>query len=280
MTPIANQRRDSSQPPAALPSFTKFIDLFHPQASNKLLNFEPVMTVIPPISTEQMLAPLPASLAGLRAVDQRWQAYRQGTLPVPTVVTVADQEGNPPDWDVVIGGGTLGILLGVALVQLGWRVALLERGILRGREQEWNISRAEITHLVTQGLLTEAELEQAIATEYNPARIQFGGGDPLWVKDILNVGIDPVYLLETLKQHFIQAGGTLLENTPFDHATVHGQGVTIHVGEQVLNSRLFIDAMGHFSPLVQQVRQGKSLMESAWWWGLVPKASPPIRRVT
>ncbi|MDA0866073.1 MAG: FAD-binding oxidoreductase [Cyanobacteria bacterium] len=215
------------------------------------------MTAIPLISTEQMLAPLPASLAGLRAVDGRWQAYRQGTLPTPTVITVADQDGSPPDWDVVIGGGTLGILLGVALVQQGWRVALLERGSLRGRDQEWNISRAEITHLVTQGLLTEAELETAIATEYNPARIQFGNSDPLWVKDILNVGIDPVYLLETLKQHFIQAGGTLLEQTPFDHATVHHQGVTVHAGTQVLNSRLFVDAMGHFSPLVQQVRQGQ-----------------------
>jgi lycopene cyclase CruP len=215
------------------------------------------MTVIPPISTEQMLAPLPASLAGLRAVDRRWQTYRQGQLPTPTVITTTEQNSGPPDWDVVIGGGTLGILLGVALVQRGWRVALLERGILRGREQEWNISRAEITDLVTQGLLTEAELETAIATEYNPARIQFGAGDALWIKDILNVGIDPVYLLEILKQKFVKAGGVLLEQTPFDHATVHAQGVAIQAGEQCLQTRLFIDAMGHFSPLVQQVRQGQ-----------------------
>ena len=204
-----------------------------------------------------MLASLPASLAGLRAVDRRWQNYRQGMLPTPTVVTVSNQGSCQPDWDVVIGGGTLGILLGAALTQQGWRVALLERGNLRGRDQEWNISRAEISHLVSQGLLTEAELEQAIATEYNPARIQFGEGEPLWVNDILNVGIDPVYLLETLKQKFLQAGGTLLEQTPFDQATVHAQGVTVQAGEQVLNTRLFIDAMGHFSPVVQQVRQGK-----------------------
>ncbi len=215
------------------------------------------MRLIAPISTEQMLAPLPGSLAGLRAVDRRWQTYRQGPLPTPQVVTTASQGGSQPDWDVVIGGGTLGILLGVALAKLGWRVALLERGILRGREQEWNISRAEITHLVTQGLLSEAELEKAIATEYNPARIQFGDSDPLWIKDILNVGIDPVYLLETLKQRFLEVGGTLLEETSFAHATVYPQGVTVHAGAQVLNSRLFVDAMGHFSPLVQQVRQGK-----------------------
>mgnify|MGYP001792966281 CR=1 FL=1 len=93
-----------------------------------------------------MLASLPASLAGLRAVDRRWQNYRQGMLPTPTVVTVSNQGSCQPDWDVVIGGGTLGILLGAALTQQGWRVALLERGNLRGRDQEWNISRAEISH--------------------------------------------------------------------------------------------------------------------------------------
>ncbi|MEM6427542.1 MAG: FAD-binding oxidoreductase, partial [Cyanobacteria bacterium P01_D01_bin.128] len=155
--------------------------------------------------TEQILGPLPGDvLGGLRKADQLWQALRQGTVPIPDVIKKNSEPLTTDiDWDAVICGGTLGILLGVALAQRGWRVALIERGQLRGRDQEWNISRKELTELVELGLLSAAELQQAIATEYNPARISFGGGEDLWVKDVLNVGVDPVYLLETLKQKFL-----------------------------------------------------------------------------
>ena len=81
----------------------------------------------------------------------------------------------------------------------GSAVALLERGILRGREQEWNISRKELEVFVELNLLTKQELAKAIATKYNPARVSFQGGTEVWVEDVLNIGIDPVYLLATLK---------------------------------------------------------------------------------
>jgi len=157
--------------------------------------------------------------------------------------------------DIVICGGTLGILLGASLQQLGWRVTVIERGVLRGREQEWNISRAELEVLVELELLTVAELEIAIATEYNPARVGFKEGQEVWVQDVLNIGVDPVYLLSQLKQKFLQAGGILLENTAFKSATVHDDGIVVEVGEQTITTRLLIDAMGHFSPIVKQARK-------------------------
>ncbi len=208
--------------------------------------------------TEQFFAQLPANtLTALRGTDERWRSLRVGALPVPTVVQESLEPLESLDWDVVICGGTLGILLGAALVQRGWRVALLERGDLRGRDQEWNISRRELDGFVSLGLLTTAELEQAIATEYNPARINFLGGDQVWVKDVLNIGIDPVYLLETLKQKFLHAGGQLFEQTPFTGAIVHPNGAIVQAGDQEFSTRLVLDAMGHFSPIVQQARQGK-----------------------
>lgn len=207
--------------------------------------------------TETILTQIPGSpYAGLQQVDRRWQALREGTLPTPAVV---DEREEPidPSWDAVICGGTLGILIAAALAQRGWRVALVERGQLRGREQEWNISRKELSVFVELGLLTKAELEQTIATEYNPARIRFGDGPDVWVKDVLNIGVDPVYLLETLKQKFLTWGGQVFEQTPFEGAIVHPDGVVIRAGQQELNARLLLDAMGHFSPIVQQARQGK-----------------------
>lgn len=209
--------------------------------------------------TEQFFSRLPADAsAGLRRTDELWRSLRLGTLPVPTVVQESSESLESIDWDVVICGGTLGILLGAALAQRGWRVALLERGNLRGRDQEWNISRRELDVFVSLGLLTPAELEQAIATQYNLARISFLGGDEVWVKDVLNIGIDPVYLLETLKQKFLQAGGQLFEQTPFAGAIVHPNGAIVQAGEREFSTRLVLDAMGHFSPIVQQARQGKT----------------------
>lgn len=207
--------------------------------------------------TEQMLQNIPGNpLVGLRAVDSLWQQMRQGTLPVPDWVTESAEPLGNIDWDVVICGGTLGILVGAVLAQRGFRVALLEKGILKGREQEWNISRRELQELVNLGLLSDTEREQAIASEYNPARIQFGDAPPLWVENVLNVGVDPVYLLEILKQKFLQAGGQLFEQTPFTGAVVHPDGVCLPMAAP-LRTRLLIDAMGHFSAIARQARQGR-----------------------
>jgi lycopene cyclase CruP len=207
--------------------------------------------------TEQILSQLPGDLLGkLRSADRLWQVLRQNELSIPQVVQNQKQSLSHLDWDVVIAGGTLGILVGAALQQQGWRVALMERGILRGREQEWNISRQELQVFVELGLLTQGELEQAIATEFNPARVRFADGEALWVRDVLNIGVDPVFLLATLKNKFLQSGGVLLENTPFKSVTIYQNGALIDAGEQRLTCGLFIDAMGHFSTIARQARQG------------------------
>lgn len=209
--------------------------------------------------TEEILSQLPGDpLSGLRCTDRVLASIRAENTAVPTAIAQSDQALEKIDWDVVICGGTLGILIGCTLAQLGWRVALIERGILRGRDQEWNISRQELEVFLELNLLTTAELEKAIATEYNPARVSFHQGTEVWVRDVLNIGVDPVYLLETLKSKFLAAGGRLFEDMPFMSATVHPNGVAVKTaGNDVIKTRLLLDAMGYGSPIVQQARQGK-----------------------
>lgn len=208
--------------------------------------------------TEQILAGRSDNtLDRLRGVDRIWQTLRENTPLIPQVVKQTQESLKNCDWDIVISGGTLGILIGASLQRLGWKVALIERGILRGRDQEWNISRQELAVFLELELLSEVELETAIVTEYNPARVSFLGGKDIWVKDVLNIGVDPVFLLETLKNKFIEAGGKLLENTPVKSVTVHLDGITVEAGEHKLTTRLLIDAMGHFSPIAKQARSGK-----------------------
>lgn len=206
----------------------------------------------------QILAQVPGNpLESLRRADRLWLAMRNGQIDIPQVITESSLSLENVALDAIVCGGTLGILLAAALQSRGVKVAVLERGILRGREQEWNISRAELMTFVRLGLLTEAELETAIVTEYNPARVSFPDCPDIWVKNVLNIGVDPVYLLETLKNKFLASGGLLLENTPFTKATIHPNGVRVEAGDRTLDTRLLIDAMGHFSPIIKQLRQGQ-----------------------
>ncbi len=194
------------------------------------------------------------TFTNLERVDRMWQNLRQGQISPREMVISSDEYLKTIDVEVVIAGGTLGIILAAALQMRGLKVAVIERGELKGRVQEWNISRAELVVLVELELLSEAELAMAIASEYNPARISFPNTPDIWVRDVLNIGVDPVYLLATLKAKFLEHGGKLLEYTSCDRVTIHPNGVAISLGEAELTSKLFVDAMGHFSPLAAQAR--------------------------
>ena len=203
----------------------------------------------------QMPAEIPAQL---ERMDAFWTSYRQGNQEIAKVVQTTSKELGDKDFDAIVCGGTLGIFIACALQRRGWRVAIIEQGILRGRVQEWNISRQELNAFLELDLLTEAELETAIATIYNPARVGFQGGKDLWVRDILNIGVDPVYLLEVLKQKFLDAGGILLEQTAFKQAIAYADGVAVEFsareGDKRITGRLLLDVMGHFSPIAKQAR--------------------------
>ena len=95
------------------------------------------------------------------------------------------------DYDLVVVGGNLGILLATALAVRGLRVAVVEAGVLRGRNQDWNASRKEVLELVRAGVLTMEEVEQVIGIEFNPVRCGFAGGEDVWLTDVLNVGVKP-----------------------------------------------------------------------------------------
>jgi lycopene cyclase CruP len=214
------------------------------------------------------------ALEQLNRADAFWQAYRSGKISTPAVVQESNEAIGNLDFDVLVCGGTLGIFIGAALAKLGWRVALLEKGKLQGREQEWNISRQELQTFVDMELLTPEQLDQAIATTYNPGRVGFNGGCEIWVKDVLNIGVDPVFLLETLKQKFLADGGKLLEHAAFENATVCPDGVKVTYRSlqssqtnqsvstntdakpelETISAQLLLDVMGHFSPIARQAR--------------------------
>jgi lycopene cyclase CruP len=216
--------------------------------------------------TESVLDQMPANtMQNLQRIDSFWQAYQADEQPISVVVRRSETALNELDCDVVICGGTLGVFIGCALAMRGWQVTIIEQGILRGREQEWNISRPELEAFLELDLLTSEELQQAIATEYNPGRVGFLGGENIWVKDVLNIGVDPVFLLAALKQKFLASGGKLIERTGFENAIIHPNGVRVTANSRepdresqiVIKARLLLDVMGHFSAIARQARQGQ-----------------------
>ena len=89
------------------------------------------------------------AVANLEAADKFWRNLCDSSSKPPKEVITSVRRGLPADnyaltFDAVFLGGTLGIFLAAALQLKGWRVAVVERNRLIGREQEWNISRNDM----------------------------------------------------------------------------------------------------------------------------------------
>ncbi|XP_030928418.1 uncharacterized protein LOC126695295 isoform X2 [Quercus robur] len=149
------------------------------------------------------------SYNALKRLDQLWSGIcsaqtvvQEPQQIVSSIRGIFDSDDKAVDtFDVLVCGGTLGIFIATALSSKGLRVGIVERNILKGREQEWNISRKELFELVEAGVLVEEDIEEATAMKFNPV-LQLAEGD-------------------------------------------------------ILSSRLIIDAMGNFSPVVKQIRCGR-----------------------
>uniref|UniRef100_A0A7N0TBK4 Lycopene beta-cyclase n=1 Tax=Kalanchoe fedtschenkoi TaxID=63787 RepID=A0A7N0TBK4_KALFE len=161
-------------------------------------------------------------------------------------------------FDVLVCGGTLGIFIATALTLKGLRVAVVERNQLKGREQEWNISKKELMELAETGVLTEDEIEQVTAVQFNPNRCGFESKGEIWVEDILNLGVSPVKIIDIVKARFQSLGGVIFEGCCLSRLNIYDDTAVVHLSEgKILSGRLIIDAMGNFSPVVKQIRQGR-----------------------
>lgn len=254
----------------------------------------------------------------LKVTEAFWRAMKDplaAAKPSAAVITQAPTpllDGQVPEYDVCVAGGTLGIFLALALRQKGHRVCVVERRRLKGRSQEWNISTSDLDALVTAGLLTHDEMMACVETSWDDSRIGFHGGGELWISGVLNCGISPRRLISTLKHRFLEAGGVIFEGTAFKSAVVHTNGTLVRLqpgsggqpitpadvnrptavsgtdclsgdaltavspneGERTpsacvptehqisvkreLTCRLLIDCMGHYSPIVKQIRHGQA----------------------
>lgn len=219
--------------------------------------------------------------------DMKSMCLTQDGKPPPFQFVTSDGAlGNPNSWkklrlqsgnvdhDVIVCGGTLGIFIARALQLKGHDVCVIERGQLRGREQEWNISMNELLELVDLGVLTTNDIDEAVTTEFPVCRSGFknreadttgsysenGIGYECDTANVLNLGVAPGILIENVKQIFIDSGGTIKESTPIQAIAISDMlGAIVDVGEgnESISARLVVDCMGNGSPISQQQRYGR-----------------------
>mmetsp|Transcript_93981 Transcript_93981/g.166343 ORF Transcript_93981/g.166343 Transcript_93981/m.166343 type:complete len:701 (-) Transcript_93981:20-2122(-) len=198
---------------------------------------------------------------GLVGLDKAWHALRNGQLKPARKIVTEEPEGpqETPDFDVVVCGGTIGILLAAALQLRGLSVAVVEAGKLRGRTQDWNASRKEVMELVELGILTMDDLKEVIANEWNPVRVGFTGGTDVWLQDVLNTGVRPRALIAAARRTFEAKGGRVFEDAPLDGVAVRPGAalLTLGGGKAPIRARLVLDSMGQRSPIVAQIRDGQ-----------------------
>ncbi len=225
---------------------------------------------------------------GLKFAERAFEQWKNSTRTVPQIVFDERNTSNEVDetekFDVVVAGGTLGIFYACALAVCGVRVAVVERGRVQGRAQEWNISRSELDALVSAGVLTQSELDAAIVNEFSAgSKVRLPGAPDITVRGVLDIGVDPSLLVAAARSRFIQLGGKLFEYSSLERVGIRGTSLRLILRPQqkikrgdgamgaggtaapaaesdgevtIVRSRLLIDAMGAFSPIAAQSRDG------------------------
>lgn len=230
-----------------------------------------------------------ANINGLIGLDKAWEKLRNGGWRTPGVKVVSQHpgvtkegvskgDGTSKVYDAAIAGGTLGIFYALALQKRGMSTCVIERGKVAGRPQEWNISGKEMDVFTRLGIFTKEEIDSITAIEFNPVRVGFKTdtsaealsipkGEPgyqfeLYTKDVLNLGIAPNKLIAMAKQKYLDAGGTILEQTSVNTIDIYENIASLQLscgGGEVtqskeLNARVVVDCMGNASPISKQIR--------------------------
>lgn len=157
------------------------------------------------------------------------------------------------DYDVVMAGGGLSMLLALAMAKRGLRVAVFDRRTAGAAHREWNASERELRALVAGGVVTEDELRELIVAAYRDGFCRWHNGGTYRVRSVLDRAVDAGGLLSLVRARCEAAGVAVFD----DHALVgHAAGPTAIAmrlrtrtgASREVTARLLVDARGAASP--------------------------------
>ncbi|WP_437943809.1 lycopene cyclase [Sorangium sp. So ce281] len=192
-----------------------------------------------------------ALLARLEHLD----AARAAPAPRPGPSPRPPDRGATADYDVVVAGGGLSLLLAPLLASAGLRVAVLDRARIGAAHREWNAGTAEVAALSASGIFARDEIERLVIARYVEGLCRWHGGGTYPVRGVLDHAIDAGGLLAAARARAEALGVTLLDG----HALLgHAEGpdaVALAVADaepgaapRALSARLLVDARGAASP--------------------------------
>ena len=156
------------------------------------------------------------------------------------------------DFDVILVGGGLSLLVAAPLAARGLRVAICERGRAAQAQREWNASWPELQALPALGLVSEAELNALVLNRYRHGICRWHGGGTHRVYGVLDCAVDATALLALARQRASAAGVTFFEGQAAEAVGADAYGVRLQLGPaadaQVLTARLLLDGRGAASP--------------------------------
>jgi lycopene cyclase CruA len=214
------------------------------------------------------------ALQTIADLERQWIALNAGRERHAPIAYVGQATDLPPvsgasRYDVIVAGGSLGLLAGLALARRGLRVMVFDRGRVGAAHREWNISARELGALDRWRILSRHDIASTVAHRYERGLISFAGEGtglpacPLVTKGVLDLSLDAQALLDLARERFVQAGGTILEGRSFQRLYVARNGPVTSVfelagpgGPELYGARLAIDTMGSVSPIAMGLNGG------------------------
>jgi len=171
---------------------------------------------------------------------------------------------NAPYFDVVYGGGGLATIHAAAMAKLhNLKPLVFDKFTVGITHRDWNISQVEFDRLVEIGLLTKEQADEVVVRRYKNGFVEFFSdnsefkGDRIWMDGVLDMAVSANDLLQTCKDILIENGGSFSHSTTFSHVWVYDGKATIEIIKNGVVSYLqcgvFVDCMGSYSPVAQQL---------------------------
>lgn len=175
------------------------------------------------------------------------------------IETVADapQRDTPVDFDVVLVGGGLSVLLAQALAQRGWRVAVYERAARIEAHRAWNASWSEIEALRESDLVPLSLLRSWLLAQYDHGICRWHQGSTTRVTGVLDCALDASALLAHACEQLHRHGAYIAcDHEVGDvHANAHGVRLAVRSRHapswRQITARIVLDGRGVQSPFAR-----------------------------